>query len=302
MTICPCCGFKFEGDLRAGCVSCGARSVGEPLARPEHELPSYGRGLLVGVIGAMALLAFLATTTLALFQRATLSFDFGSLLAAMETAAWELKWLALPFTLFSIWLSWRICATLRRQPARFIGKRVAHGGLAATILFAVMMATFIGITVPERLRQHERGIEATHRAKLYTHNRAFMEYRARYGTYPADLSDLRNLPDADGSIAELIRQTKQTSYKPWAELAATQPAPEKPRRLRGTALRPASLNSDADDSTSEGVPFTNYELRLPGEDKILGNEDDWLIRDGMVQPVTALETPSTLSISEAGTP
>ncbi|MBV9958993.1 MAG: hypothetical protein JO360_11260 [Acidobacteria bacterium] len=302
MTICPCCGFKFTGDLRTGCASCGAQAVGEPLARPEYELPSYGRALLVGVTGAAALLAFLVTTLTALFQRATLIFDFWSLMASAETAAWRLKWLALPFAVVSIWLGWRICESIRKEPVRFMGSRVAHGGLIASISFAVLMATFIGITVPERLRQHERGVEAAYRARLYTHNRAFLEYRARFGTFPADISDLRNLPDEDGSIAELIRNAEQTSYKPWTELAATQPPPSKSRRLRGAALQPAALNSDSDDTQTEGVPFTNYELRLPGEDKILGTDDDWLMRDGIVRPATALEGSSAVSSSANTTP
>ncbi|HEY0547414.1 MAG TPA: hypothetical protein VGC91_18685 [Pyrinomonadaceae bacterium] len=302
LTICPCCGFKFEGDLRAGCASCGARAVGEPLARPVHELPSYGRALFIGVIGASALLAFLTATLMAFFQRATLTFDFWSIMAAAETAAWQLKWVAFPLAIVSLWLGWRICESIRKHPLRFMGSRVAHGGLAAAALFAVLTATFIGITVPERLRQRRRGIEAAYQARLYTHNRAFMEYRARFGTYPADISDLRNLPDPDGSIADLIRHSEQTSYKPWTELAATQPAPAKSNRLRGVAIQPATLNSVSDDAPSEGVPFTNYELRLPGEDKILGTEDDWLMRDGMVRPVSALEASSNASSSAPATP
>lgn len=300
MTICPCCGFKFAGDMREGCTGCGARAVGEPLARPEQELPSYGRALLIGVVGSLMLLLFLAATLLAFLERAPLSFDFSSIVASAETAAWRLKWLAAPLAVFSVWLGWRICASLRKEPARFIGSRVAHGGLASSVLFAVMVATFIGITVPERLRQRQRSSEAAQRARLYTHNRAFMEYRALYGTFPAELSDLSQLPDPDGSIKELIRQAEQNSYKPWTELAATQPVPAKQRPLGGVALRPAALNSDADAAPGEGVPFTNYELRLPGEDKILGTEDDWLMRDGMVRP--AGEAANTFLSSEANTP
>ncbi|MBV9211096.1 MAG: hypothetical protein JOZ52_10730 [Acidobacteria bacterium] len=293
LTICPCCGFKFEGDLRMGCVSCGARAVGEPLARPQYELPSYGRAALTGFMGGAALLAFLTATLIAFFERATLTFDFWSMMSAAETAAWRLKWFAFPLAAVSLWLGWRICESIRKEPSRFMGSKVAHGGLAAAALFTVLMTTFIGITVPERLRQRQRASEAAYRARLYTHNRAFMEYRARFGTFPADLDDLRNLPDNDGSIADLIRHSEQTSYKPWTELAATQPAPAKSNRLRGVAIQPAALNSGSDDTQSEGVPFTNYELRLPGEDKILGNEDDWLMRDGIVRPVSALEASSS---------
>jgi hypothetical protein len=303
LTICPCCGFKFEGDMRSGCARCGACSVGEPLARPDYELPFYGRALVVATIGALALLILLAATVFAFFDRTPVTYGFWSLISAAQTAAWRLKWMALPFTLASIWVSWRMCAGMRRQPSRFVGGRVAHYGLSASVLFALLVATLIGVTVPERLRQRQRAIEATYRARLYTHNRAFMEYRARFGTFPADLEALRNLPDPDGSIAEVIAVAEQTSYKPYAELAATGPAQTKSRRLSGAALRnAAAVNSEADDAPNEGVPFTNYELRLPGVDKILGTEDDWLMRDGLVMSVVSIETPSTLSSNNASTP
>ena len=58
MTICPCCGEKFDGELSDGCVACGARAVGPPLARPERELPSYGHALAVSAAGVVLLLAF----------------------------------------------------------------------------------------------------------------------------------------------------------------------------------------------------------------------------------------------------
>ena len=51
MINCPSCGSNFEGDLRLGCPSCGARSVGPPLAKAEHELPSYGRAVIVSAGG-----------------------------------------------------------------------------------------------------------------------------------------------------------------------------------------------------------------------------------------------------------
>jgi hypothetical protein len=38
------------------------------------------------------------------------------------------------------------------------------------------------------------------------------------------------------------------------------------------------------------LAFTNYVLRLPGEDKILGNEDDWVGRDGMIMKVSNVAT------------
>lgn len=302
MTICPCCGFKFDGDLRLGCIGCGASSVGEPLARPQYELPAYGRALVVSVIGTFTLMLFLVVTIVTLVNRVPSPLNFPTIGVALVKAAWQLKWVGFPLAIVSVWMSWRLYRSIRKQPLRFMGARAALGGLTASVLFALIMTTLVGGSVPERLRSRQRGIEAAYRARLYTHNRAFLEYRAHFGTFPTDLNDLRNLPDADGSIAELIKQSEATSYKPWTELAATQSPSAKSRRLDGVSIQPVTINSGSDDSTAEGVPFTNYELRLPGEDKLLGTDDDWLMRDGLVMPVSAIEPLSTVSTNTTSAP
>ena len=295
MIICPCCGFKFTGDLHVGCIKCGARAVGEPLARPEHELPSYGRALLVSVMGALMLITFLVGMVSALIERPVFSLDSSSLSAAAETAAWRLKWLALVLVPVALWAAARLCASIRRSPSRFMGARVAHGGLALSALVAVMVAVSIGVTIPERLRQRQRGIEAAYRAQLYTVARAQLEYRIRYSTLPATLEDLKGrLPDPDGSIAAALAGVDAINYKSWSVQARLPEA--KGRKSRGTALRRVSLTSGADDMPDEGVSFTNYELRLPGEDKILGTDDDWAIRDGVIYrptPSARQAAPST---------
>ena len=303
MIICPCCGFKLTGDLYSGCAQCGARAVGEPLARPEHELPSYGRALFVGVVGALLLIMFLVGMVSALLELPTFSLSTGSIVAAAESAAWRLKWLALPLTVLAIWMGARICASLRREPSRFMGAHLAYGGLITSALVFVLITTFIGVTIPERLRRRQRGIEATYRAQLYTIARAQLEYRTRYGTLPASLDDLRDterLPDPDGSIAAALIGVTSNSYKSWS-VQARLPEP-KSRKPRGTALRRVSLStSAADDIPDEGVTFTNYELRLAGEDKIMGTDDDWIIRDGMiVRPAQIARQASPASASVNG--
>jgi hypothetical protein len=301
LTICPCCGVKFQGDLREGCASCGARSVGEPLARPEHELPSYGRAVFVGAMGALLLIAFIVSMASALAALPSFSLNKGTLVMAAETAAWKLKWLALPVIPFVLWSSARICASIRRAPARFMGTRFAHVGLAASAMVAVMFVTFIGVTIPERLRQRQRGIEAAYRAQLYTIARAQLEYRLRYGTLPASLDDLRDterLPDRDGSIAAALSGIASTDYKSWSVQARLPEA--KTRKPRGTALRRVAL-STTDDMPDESVTFTNYEVRLPGEDKLMGTDDDWMIRDGVIgRPAQLSRQASPASASVNG--
>jgi hypothetical protein len=123
-----------------------------------------------------------------------------------------------------------------------------------------------------------------------------LDYRARYGTLPAALDELRRLPDADGSIAAALAGIDSTAYSPGAELAAL--PKKKSRSLRGSALRNASLRS-TDDAPEGGLSFTRYELRLPGPDNKLGTEDDWSMRDGLiVKPVE----PDKQQPPQAGAP
>lgn len=289
MTVCPCCGFKFEGDLQTdGCASCGARAVGPPLSRTVRELPSYGRSLLVGVTGGVMLVTFLVSTIVALVERSSISLGFWSIMGAAETAAWRLKWIAIPATIIGVWMGSWICRSIRRNPARFMWSRVAHGGLWSVIVVSVLIATLIGITVPERLAQRELRQEAAIYAQGYTIQRALFDYRARYGSLPATLDELgKKLPDPDHSIADALAGINTTAYSPGADLAAI--PKKKSHSLRGAALRDASLRS-VDDETEGGLSFTKYEMRLPGPDNKLGTDDDWMMRDGVIiKPVKAEE-------------
>lgn len=302
LTVCPCCGLKFEGDLRAGCSGCGARAVGAPLAQPEHRLPTFGRALFVLASGAAMLALLLIKTLLVLIERAAAFPDLWSVVLAAETAAWRLKWIALPLAVLALWSGARICRSLRVSPARFAGRRLAHGGLAVSVLATLLIATLIGITVPERWRWRQRGIEAATLAQSYALQRALLEYRVRYKTLPATLDDLRRLPDPDGSIAAVIASIDFNAYKSWSVQARLPEA--KSRARRGTVMRSVSLASAADDALDEGVSFTNYEMRLPGEDKILNTADDWILRDGItLKPSESMEnTPRPLSAVSDRTP
>ena len=89
MTICPCCGFKFVGALSNGCRQCGARSVGEPLPRPAHELPSYGRALVLAVAGSLTVLLFLTQTVIAVFSKSLDPLGGWTWIMAGQIAAWR---------------------------------------------------------------------------------------------------------------------------------------------------------------------------------------------------------------------
>lgn len=310
MTICPCCGFKSDAvlnrTLNDGCPACGALPVGEPLPRPEHELPSYGRSLVLVVTGTLMVLIFLIQTIIALVQRAPrggtsklalasiVPLDFWAWvaaakawLAAAETASWRLKWIMIPITLLILFGSRKLYRSIAQSPARFCGLRYARRGYLASALVPLLVLIFIGVTVPARLSHREWGIEARTNALGYATDRVLLEYREKFGTFPSDKKDLARLPDPDGSIAALLNEIDVSEYKVSAEVAAV--PKQNPRPLRGGVIRNASLSTGADEPLSEGLSFTNYELRLPGIDKVLNTEDDLVLRDGVI--ITVSETP-----------
>ena len=283
MTICPCCGFKFSGSLTDGCQQCGAQAVGEALPKPAHQLPSYGRSLVLVLSGSIVVLVFVAQTIAAMSQRASGSlgrlFQFWQWIAAGETAAWRLKWISMPVLFLTLWIGLKIYRSIKTQPERFCGVNYARRGLLSTAVVGLLIATLIGITVPARLRQRQMSIDAGIQANARTLDAALFQYRVRYKTLPADLKTLAaRIPDPDGSLAEALRNVDPGDYHPSADVAT---ATEQPRSLRGAVIKKASLTS-TDDATTTGIAFTNYDLRLPGEDKIRGNEDDWIARDGVI--------------------
>jgi hypothetical protein len=279
------------------CDGCGARSVGEPLPRPENELPAYGRSLLLSVIGTLAVLVFAVETIIALVGRATLSFGFWSWVAAGETASWRLKWAAIPLTLVVLFGSRRIYRSIRQSPGGFCGLRAARNGYLASAAVPLLILILIGVTVPARLRHRQWGIEAADNAQGYATARVLLQYREKFGTFPADKKDLAQLPDPDGSIAVLIKDLEGAEYKPSAEVAAV--PTQRPRMLRGAVIRNASLTSNVDESLTEALSVTNYEMRLPGADKLLNTDDDLIIRDGLVGK--ASETPRRGNVGKSAT-
>lgn len=284
MTICPCCGFKFVGALSNGCRQCGARAVGEPLPKPDHELPSYGRSLLLAVAGSLMVLLFLSQTVIALFQKQLDPLGGWSWIAAGQTAAWRLKWVSIPLLIITVWLGRKLYRSIKLNPEKFCGLKHARRGLLASSSVVLLIALLIGVTVPERLRQRQMAKDAAFKAYWHTFEAAALEYQTRYQTYPADFADLqKRIPDPYGTLAEALRNLDATGYRPSADFAAN--ATEKSRSLRGAAIRNASFSA-TDDTPSGGLAFTTYELQLPGEDKILGTEDDWIGSNGILKRVT----------------
>lgn len=282
-----------------GCQACGARSVGEPLPRPERELPSFGRSLLIVVMGSLMVITFLTQTIIAVFQRSARSTssplslasmfptDLWAWIAAAETAAWRLKWVMIPATALVLFASRKLYRSMKSAPARFCGQRYARNGYLASATVSLLVLILIGVTVPERLRQREDGIQAGINANIQRTDRALNEYHKKFGTLPSDLKDLSRLPDADGSLAEALKNIDASGYTVNSEVAAV-PTKE-PRPLRGAVILNASVTPAAEETLSGGISFTNYGLRLPGADKLLNTEDDLIIIDGVAYKFS--ETP-----------
>lgn len=298
MINCPSCGSNFEGELRLGCPSCGGRSVGPPLAKAEHELRSYGRAVSVAAAGVAMSGVFLASVIATLVEFGTFPPRFWSIVSAGEVAAWRLKWVTLPVAIIVLWGSARVIRSIKAGPNRFMGLRAARLGFGASALVTFLIAILIGITMPVRMERRQWGLEAAHEVHGYTFARAFLEYRELHGTWPLDndkvASELRTLPDPDGSIADALRYFDANGYQVGTVGLAAASSKSKSLVPQGSAIRTASMTVAP--TTDHGVSFTSYELRLAGPDKILNNDDDIIIREGVVMKVSDLPSqPVTLT-------
>lgn len=214
--------------------------------------------------------------------------NIGTWLAAAETAAWRLKWVMIPLSLLVLFGSRKLYRSIQQSPTRFCAVRYARNGYVASAAVPLLVLILIGVTVPTRLEHRQWGIEAGIRAQGQRIARAQVEYQEEFSTLPSELSDLRRLPDSDGSLASALKDMDPTGYKPFADDMAAIPK-QRPQQLRGAVISKASLNTASDEPIGERISFTNYDLLLPGADKLLGTEDDLLVRDGVVD--RASETP-----------
>ena len=285
MIICPSCGSGVKGDLCLGCPSCGARAVGPPLASPEHKLPSFGRAALAFVIGVAMFGTFAGLLIAALLENKSAP-GFWTIVTAGEIAAWRVKWEVLVASVVVLWSGARIIRSITQNPARFIGLLPARIGFAGALAVTVLVAALIGITVPERLRQRQMAHNAAHYSQAYTYARALLTYRELHGFIPGQddlVTELKTLPDPDGSIAAALQSFDISGYQP-GSFVASGPTKSKPMPLRGEVIRKASMSIPVADHG--GISFTNYDLRLPGEDKILNTDDDLMVCDGLVMTLT----------------
>lgn len=292
MIICPSCGSGVSVDLCLGCPSCGARAIGPPLARAEHQLPSFGRAALAFTIGIAMFSTFVGLLVSVLVENKSWPAGFWTIVTAGEIAAWRVKWEVLFVSVISLGVVAQVVRSISQNRSRFIGLLPAQVGLAGVLAVIFMVAALIGITVPARLRQRQMGIDAGRSARLRTAQRALLEYRELHGTFPADLEALRSVPDPDGSIAEALRFFDPKGYDATTALASANPK-SKPMVTRGVALRDARTPSTPEPAR---IPFTSYTLTLRSEHGWFSSDEELIMQDGIIKNKSEMASPTSPSL------
>ncbi len=296
MIICPSCGSALSVDLCLGCPSCGARAIGPPLAKAEHELPSFGRAALAFTIGVAMFTTFVGLLIAVLVENKTWPLGFWPIVTAGEIAAWRIKWEVLFVSVIALVMAARIVRSISQNRSRFIGLLPAQIGLAGVLTVILMVAALIGITVPERMRQRQLASDAARRARLYTARRALLEYRDLHGTFPTDrdnyIKELRTVPDPDGSIAEALSFLDPAGYNATTTLAVANPK-GKPMVTRGVALRDARTPSTPDLGS---IPFTSYTLTLPSENRWFSSDEELIMQDGIIKKKSEVSSATSTSL------
>jgi hypothetical protein len=256
--------------------------------------------VIVSASGVAMSGVFVASVIAALIEFGAFPPRFWSIVAAGEVASWRLKWVMLPLAIVVLWGGARMIRSIKASPSKFIGLRAARLGFTASALVTVLVGALVAVTIPVRLERRQWSLEAATYAQGYTLHRALLEYQALHGTLPSEnlVKELRTLPDSDGSIAEALRTLDASGYNPGSVLAAAS-TKSKPLVSRGSAIRNADNGTNAT-ADHAGVSFTSYDLRLPGEDKILNTEDDFIMHDGVVTRVS--ELPATSALARPNSP
>ena len=171
---------------------------------------------------------------------------------------------AIPLSLMGLWLARRAQKLALLQPLQFGGRRMATGALLLSLLF-LMLFSAAGISWIPRAMQNSRAKHiAAVRAEFYRlHIEALNQHYAEFGTYPQELSDLRD------NLSTVI---PQTDY--W-----------------GNQLRYAPTALIASKNSTPG--YSNYQLVSAGPDGIWETADDIRMVDGVI--VTDVNTDDGLS-------
>lgn len=277
--ICPCCGSGTRPEVEA-CPTCQARAVGAPLVQPTTKLPGLGPALTALVVAIVIIFAFLAAWLLGndmkvarvllvlllgentTFTKSLLQLD-PSLLQyriysfdAYQLACYLSVVLA-PLSIIGMWLARRARKLHKLAPLQFGGQRMAATALLLSMLWFVLFSAAGISSIPRALQRGRAKHLAAVRAQFYRmHNEALTRYYAEFGTYPQELSDLRDF------VPEVI---PVTDY--W-----------------GTAISYSPTALIASKNSTPG--FSTYQLVSAGPDAVMGTADDIQMIDGVIVNAT----------------
>ncbi len=289
--LCPCCGNPHE--LAAPeCLSCGARPVGEPLAKPDLILPKLGPVLLAAGLVCLTLIGFVAVWLFAnnmkvgrvllvtllgdgyKFTKDLLDAD--NHLPNYRIFAWDMARLAfftsaafIPLALLGVRAAWRAMRLAKAKPLEFGGLRTARFSLVLSALLLVAFSAAGLRGIPDLIERGRARHAAATRALMYEHAQALQQYYYEYGTFPQEGADLARLGGNAAPQADYWEQ--QFKYAPFGTVASA----------RGVSA------------------FSSFTLTSAGPDGEFGTSDDILMIDGIVvDKPTESELPPSLLTTE----
>lgn len=275
LMICPCCGASSRIGEEP-CPTCHARSVDGPLVQPESKLPGLGPSLTALAGSLVVIGTFLATWLLgndmkvarvflakifgesttftksllqldpSLLEYRIYSFDAYQLACYMSIGL-------IPLSIISMWLARRAIKLRQSNPQLFGGQRMAAAAMLLSMAWFVIFSAAGISSIPRALQRGRAKHLAAVRAQFYhMHNEALTRYYAEFGTYPQELSDLRDF------VPEMI---------PVAD-------------YWGTPISYSPTSLIASKNSTPG--YSNYQLVSAGPDGVMGTADDIRMIDGVI--------------------
>ncbi len=289
--ICPCCGEVRE-IAAIECTACGARQIGEPMAKPDVLLPKLGISFAALSCVILTVLTFLFVWILSndmKVGRVMLVWAIGDATKfthellqndpklpyhrifsydAYKFAA-MLAYGLIPLSAFGIWLSRRAAKKASEAPAQYGGLSLARYSTVMSGILLVVFTTVFTSSIPGMIERGRAKKAAATRAKMYAlHYEALQRYHHEYGSYPQELTDLTRV-NAE-AVPHNDYWENDFSYQPVGVIAS-----------RGSA-----------------ISFSEYKLVSAGPDEKFGTADDITMVDGIVVD-TPPNSETTTSVSES---
>lgn len=273
--ICPCCG-DVRGISSMECAGCGARQIGEPMAKPDVLLPRLGisfAALGCVLIVVFAFVAFWLMGNNMKVSRVLMVWALGDsikftseLLQAnpklpnYRIFAYDAyrqvffqSYIWIPLSMIGLWLGRRAMQKAKASPEQYGGFKTARFSTVASVALLVIFSAVTIANIPGALERGRNKKAAATRAAMYAlHAEALEKYHREYGSYPQELSDVSRV-NAE-AVPNSDYWENSFTYQPTGVIAS-----------RGSA-----------------ISFSNYKLTSPGSDGKLGTEDDITMEDGII--------------------